>query len=102
MRYSGRHRASVLASAPHLTNSTVWLGDSDPEDRGGEGREGGVAARLGLILDIPGDGSDLWVDVLQQSGVAHGVFEESLGDGGEGVDGDKAVGAGGTPGHAVL
>ena len=45
---------------------------------------------------------DLWVDVLQQSGLAHVFFEEGAVDGGEGFDGDKEVGSGGPPGRAVL
>ena len=78
------------------------VGDGDLEDIGGEGGEGGVAVVIGLTVDIPGDGPDLGVDVLQQSGVAHLFFEDGAGDGGEGFDGDKEVGAGGAPGRAVL
>ena len=40
--------------------------------------------------------------VLQQAGVAHGLFEERAVEGGEGFDGDKDVGSGGAPGWAVL
>ena len=78
------------------------VGDGDLEDIGGEGGEGGVAVVIGLTVDVPGDGPDLGVDVLQQAGVAHVFFEEGAVDGGEGFDGDKEVGAGGQPGRAVL
>ena len=71
------------------------VGDGDLEDIGGEGGEGGVAVVIGLTVDIPRDGPDLGIDVLQQSGVAHVFFEDGAGDGGEGFDGDKEVGAGG-------
>jgi len=39
-------------------------GDGAPEDRGGEGGEGGMSVVMGLTMDIPGDGPALWVDVL--------------------------------------
>ena len=35
------------------------VGESHPEDRGGEGGEGGVAVVLRLTVDVPGDGPDL-------------------------------------------
>ena len=35
------------------------VGESNPEDRGGEGGEGGVAVVLRLTVDVPGDGPDL-------------------------------------------
>ena len=78
------------------------VGDGDLEDIGGEVGEGGVAVVIGLTVDVPGDGPDLGVDVLQQSGLAHVFFEERAVDGGEGFDGDKEVGSGGAPGRAVL
>src|SRR2546430_9401599 len=78
------------------------VGDRDSEDRRGEGGEGGVAVVGGLTRDVPGDGPDLGGDILQQSGLAHIVFADGAGDGGEGVHGDKDVGAGGHPGCAVL
>ena len=78
------------------------VGDGDLEDIGGEVGEGGVAVVVGLTVDIPGDGPDLRIDVLQQTGVAHIFFEEGAVDGGEGFDGDKEVGPGGQPGRAVL
>ena len=55
-------------------------GESDPEARGGEGGAGGVSGVLGLTLDVPGDGPDLWGDVLQQSGLAHVFLKESAGE----------------------
>jgi hypothetical protein len=67
------------------------VGDRDLEDRGGAGGEGAMAVVLGLTRDMPRDGPDLWIDVLQQSGLVHLFFEERTGDGGEGLDGDKAV-----------
>ena len=82
-----------------LTNAAV--GDGDLEDIGGEGGEGGVAVVLGLTVDVPGDRPDLGGDGLQQSGLAHLFFAERTGDGGEGFDRDKEVGAGGSPGRAV-
>jgi hypothetical protein len=77
-------------------------GEGDLEDRGGEGGEGGMAVVIGLTLDIPRDGPDLGSDVLQHSSLAHLCFEERTVNGGEGFDGDKAVGSGGAPGRAVL
>jgi len=56
------------------------VGDRDPEDRGGEGGAGGVSVVLGLTMDVPGDGPDLGVDVLQQSGLAHVFLQESAVD----------------------
>ncbi len=73
------------------------VGESDPEDRGGEGGAGGVSMVIGLTLDVPGDGPNLWGAVLQHSSVAHGFFEQSAGDGGEGFDRDNEVGSGGPP-----
>ena len=40
------------------------VGDGDPEDIGGEVFEGRVALCIGLRVDVPGDGPDLWIDVL--------------------------------------
>jgi hypothetical protein len=77
-------------------------GDGAPEDRGGEGGEGGVAVVLGPTLDMPGAGPALWGHALPQASVAYGVVAECAGEGGEGVDGDKAVGAGGAPRRAIL
>src|SRR5712691_7544284 len=77
------------------------VGDSDLEDIRSEVGESGVAVVLGLRVDVPGDGPDLGLDVLEQASVVHGVFEEGAVDGGEGFDRDKEVGAGGPPGCAV-
>ena len=77
-------------------------GESDPEDRRGEGGEGGVSMRIGLTVDVPGDGPDLWGDGLQEASWAHVVFAERAGDGGEGLNRDKEVGSGGAPCRAVL
>src|SRR5262249_59571970 len=77
------------------------VGDGDLEDIRGEVGEGGVAMVIGLTVDVPGDGPDLGVDVLQQASLAHVVFEERAVDGGERFDRDKEVGSGGAPGRAV-
>ncbi len=77
------------------------VGDGDFEDIGGEVGESRVAVMVGLTVDVPGDGPDLGGDVLQQSGLAHGFFEEGTIDGGEGFDGNKEVGSGGAPGRTV-
>ena len=75
-------------------NETV-VGDGDLEDIRGKVGEGGVAVVIGLTVDIPRDGPDLGIDVLQQAGLAHLGFEERAVDGGEGFHGDKEVGSGG-------
>jgi hypothetical protein len=77
------------------------VGDRNPEDLGGEGGAGGVAMVIGLTVDVPGHGPHPGLDVLQPSGVAPVVFEAGAGDEGEGLDGDKAAGAGGEPCRAV-
>jgi hypothetical protein len=56
------------------------VGNSDPEDIRGEVSEGGVAMVLGLTVDVPGDGPDLWVDMLQEAGVVHVFFEDGAVD----------------------
>ena len=89
------------ARAVREADKTVG-GDGDLADRGGQIGEGGVAVVMGLPMDIPGDGPDLGIDVLEQASVAHGFCEEGTGEGGKGVDGDKEGGAGGPPGRAVL
>lgn len=63
-----------------LEADEALVGESDPEDREGEGGEGGVSVVIGLPLDVPGDGLDLWVDVLQQSGLAHVFLKKSAGE----------------------
>jgi hypothetical protein len=77
-------------------------GESDLEDRGGKGSEGGVAVVVGPTMDVPGDGPGLRINLLQQTSVAHVFFEERTGDGGERFHRDKEVGAGRAPGRAVL
>jgi hypothetical protein len=78
------------------------LGDGDLADRGGEVGERGLAVRIGLAGDIPGDVPDGWGDVSPPAGLAHVFFEEGAVDGREGLHGDKEVGPGGEPGGAVL
>jgi len=81
-------------------NETV-VGDGDLEDIRGEVGEGGVSVVPRLTVDVPRDGPDLWVDVVQQSGLGHVFFEDGAVDGGEGFDRDKEVGSGGQPCRAV-
>ena len=78
------------------------VGESDSEDRRGEGGAGGVAMMMGLTVDVPGDGPDLGGDGLQPSGWAQGGLAKSAGEGGERCDRDKEMGAGGPPWCAVL
>jgi hypothetical protein len=49
-----------------LERDNAAVGDGDLEDRGGERGAGGVAVVIGRTVDVPGDGPDLGVDVLQQ------------------------------------
>jgi hypothetical protein len=77
-------------------------GAGDLEDRGGQGGAGGRAVVLGLRVDVPGDGPDRGIDRLQETGLAPVCFAPSAGEGGAGCHGDKAGGAGGAPGGAVL
>jgi len=76
-------------------------GDGDLADRGGERGEGGVAVVVGLTVDIPRDGPDLGIDVLQQASLGYLFLEDGAGDGRAGFDGHKDVGTGGQPGGAV-
>jgi hypothetical protein len=78
------------------------IGDGDPEDRRGQGGEGRGAMRSGLTMDVPGDGPDLWVDMLPQSGLTPIVFEDGSVDRGERFDRNKEIGSGGQPCRAVL
>jgi hypothetical protein len=78
------------------------VGESAPEDRRGEGGEGGVAVVRGLALDVPGARPALRIALLQHTGSAPGFFEERTGDGRERWDRAKEVGAGGAPGRVVL
>jgi len=64
-----------------LEADDALVGDSDPEDIGGEGGESGVSVVIGLRVDVPGDGPDLWVDMLQQAGLAHVFLENGAVDG---------------------
>jgi hypothetical protein len=59
------------------------MGDGDPEDRGGEVCERFGSVWIGLAVDVPRKSPDLGIDVLQQSGLAHGCFEERAGERGE-------------------
>ena len=60
-----------------------------------------MAMGVRLTVDMPGDGPDLGIAGLQQASVAPRFFAEGAGDGGEGLNRDKDVGAGGPPGRAV-
>ena len=73
------------------------VGERDYTHRGGKGREGGVAGRVGLALDLPGDGPDLWVELLQKPSLAQGFGEEGPGDGRERLNGDQEGDSGGEP-----
>jgi len=77
------------------------VGDGHREDIRGEVLQGGVTMVVGLTVDMPGDGPDLRVDVLQQAGLAHLFLAKRTGHGGERFDRDEAVGSGRTPGCAV-
>jgi hypothetical protein len=73
------------------------VGDGALEARGSAGGAGGVSMVIGLTGDGPGDVPDLWVDVLQESGLAHLLCPHGALDGGEGFHGDKEVGSRGQP-----
>jgi hypothetical protein len=77
------------------------VGDGHLEDIRGEVRKGGVAVVVGLTVDIPGDGPDLRVDVLQQASLAYLFLEKRTVNGGERFDRDEEVGSGRTPCGAV-
>ncbi len=76
-------------------------GEGDLADRGGTGGQGGGAGVLGLPMDMPREGPDRGMDGLPQGGVAQSFWEEGAGEGGERLDGAKAVSAGGPPRRAV-
>ena len=80
-----------------LEGDDAAIGDGDPEDRGGEGREGGGPVRVGLTLDIPVGVPDLWVDAVKESGFGHLLFEDGSVDGREGFHGDKEGVSGRSP-----
>jgi hypothetical protein len=71
------------------------IGDGDLEDLRGEVFERRMAARMGLAVDIPGDGPDLRVDVLQKSGLADVLSEDGTVDGRKRFDRNQEVGSGG-------
>jgi hypothetical protein len=78
------------------------VGDGAPEDIWGEGGAGGVSMMIGLTVDVPGDGPDLWGDGRSHASVAHLFFDQSAGDGCKGFHGAREAGARGEPGRAVL
>jgi hypothetical protein len=47
-----------------LKRDDAAIGDSNPEDIGGEVVDGGVSVVIGLTVDVPGDVPDLWSDVF--------------------------------------
>jgi hypothetical protein len=59
----------------------AWVGDGALEDRGGKGGAGGMAAVLGLRVDVPGDGPDLGSALLQATGLAQVFFDQSAVEG---------------------
>ena len=64
-----------------LEADDALVGESDLEDIGGKGGEGGMAVVRGLRVDVPGDGPDLGIALLQEPGLAHVFFEQSAVDG---------------------
>jgi hypothetical protein len=78
------------------------VGDGYLKDIGSEIGKGRVAMGIGLTVDVPGDGPDLRLNLPQETGMVHLVFEEGTVDGGERFDGDKEIGAGGAPTRAIL
>ena len=88
-------------NGPVRKRDDTAIGDCHFEDIRGEVFQGGMGVWSGLAVDVPGDGPNLWVDVLQQSGLAHGFFDDGSVDGREGFHGDKDVGSGGAPCRAV-
>jgi hypothetical protein len=88
-----RNRAGLAADA-------AARGEGAPEALRGKGGAGGVAVRMGLTVDVPGEGPPVGGDGLPQAGVAPLGFADGTGEGGEGFDGAKDVGSGGLPGRA--
>jgi hypothetical protein len=93
VRFDGRMRTHGGGAGARTAHFTVGEGDrmvleadealvgaGDPANIGGEGGEGEVSVVIDLTMDVPGDGPDLWVDVRQQSGLAHIVLKESAVD----------------------
>ena len=64
-----------------LEADDALVGDGDLEDLGGKGGEGGMAAVIGLRVDMPGDGPDLGIELLQETGLAHVFFAQSAVEG---------------------
>ena len=52
-----------------LEGDDAAVGDGDFTHRGGKVLASGGAGRVGLAMDMPGDGPDLWVDLLQKPSV---------------------------------
>lgn len=77
-------------------------GDGPCEDRGCQGWEGGGAIGIGLAVDVPWGGPDVWIDLCTRSGRAHLLCEERAGDRCQGAHGDREVGSGRPPGLPVL
>jgi hypothetical protein len=78
------------------------IGEGDREAQGGEGWAGGLAVRMGLAVDVPGDGPELWGEGWAGSRVWPLLVAERPGEGREGLAGDKAGGARGEPRGAVF
>ncbi len=57
------------------------IGDRHFEDIRGEVLQGGVGVWMRLAVDVPGDVPDLWIDLLQQTGLAHVFLKASTVDG---------------------
>jgi len=72
-------------------------GESNPEDSGGKGGEGGGPIGMGLAVDLPGDAPDLGIDGGEETGVWHVVCDKSAVDGRERFHGDKEGGSGREP-----
>jgi hypothetical protein len=60
-----------------LAGDEAVVRDGAPEDRGGEGGQGGVGVWLGLRVDVPRDRPDVRGEVLEQTRLASGVFAPS-------------------------
>jgi hypothetical protein len=59
-----------------LERNDAAVGDGDLEDIRGEVLAGRRAVGIGLAVDVPVDVPDQWVDLCQQSSLAHIFFEE--------------------------
>ena len=85
-----------------LEADDALVGEGAPAHLGSEIGEGGGSVVMGPTTDLPGHSPARWGAVLQEAGVVPGFFEERTGDRGEGFDGAKEGGAGGSPGRAVF